>query len=130
MTESSTITAHGASAESPMFDYVTSNDLFAVLAGRRGTISVEEFPRGEIAEAADAAQRAADRDDACAAIVLSLTADEVGGIPYDTVWFHPDQDDRLDVIRRARAALEAAEAALHAVGYVDKVHLRDRGDEA
>ena len=99
-----------------------SHDVFAAFKDH-ASVSVEEFPRGD---AADAAQRAADRmkEDGDSAVVLSLTRDVVGGAAIDTVWFHPDEDAKLEVIDRARTALDNAEAALLAVGYMDRAHLR------
>lgn len=101
--------------------YAVAKGVFAALSSG-ASISVEEFPRGD---AADAAQRAADRmrEDGDSAVVLSLTRDVVGGAAIDTVWFHPDEDAKLEVIDRARAALDAAEAALESVGYVDNAHI-------
>lgn len=126
MSESSTRKGALASAGSPTsqrtFDYVRANDIFGALANG-ASISIEEFPKGEIVEAARLAERRADFDGGVGAVVISLMADVVGGAANDTVWFHPDEDARLDVIARARAALDAAEAALDAVGYQDKVHL-------
>lgn len=104
------------------FNYVRVNDVYGALAGGGG-VYIEEYPRGEIGEAAKIAGRRADTEETTASLVIGLTADTVGGAPHDTVWFHPDQDDRLAVIARARAALDAAEAALEAVGYVDKAHM-------
>lgn len=115
-----TSTTETTSPSAARFDYVNVHEIYAALTDG-GSISVEEFPRGEIVEAAKRAEDSA--YDAHAPLVMSLTRDSVGGAPFDTVWFHPDQDDRLDVITRARAALDAAEAALEAVGYVNKAHL-------
>ena len=104
------------------FDYVSVHDVYGALANG-GSISVEEFPAGEIIKAAEVAGRDSHNgDDEHAPLVLRLTTDPVGGAPQDTVWFHPDQYDRLDVIARARAALDAAEAALLSVGHVDNAH--------
>jgi hypothetical protein len=126
MTTSSTHATPAASAESPMpertFDYVRANDIFGALSSG-ASISIEEFPKGEIVEAARVAERRASSTDGVGAVVIDLSADVVGGAPNDTVWFHPDEDARLDIIARARAALDNAEAALDAVGYQDKVHL-------
>lgn len=102
--------------------YATVHDVFAAFDDNV-SVSVEEFPRGEIVEAAKRAERK-DRNDGDASLVLSLTRDEVGGAPNDTVWFHPDEDAKLEVIDRARTALDNAEAALLAVGYIDRAHQR------
>lgn len=105
--------------------YATPGEVFAALEDG-GTISVEEFPQGDIELGARAAWRREDMS-TDAAIVLAVAHDGVGGSPIDAVWFHPDQTNRLDVLRRARAALEAAEAALVACGWVDDAHLADKG---
>lgn len=123
MTEVFTPTGDTASAESPTSDrvlYAMPIDVFA--AFRDGaSVSVEEFPRGEIVAAAKRADHSA--YDAHSPLVISLTKDSVGGAAIDTVWFHPDEDARLETIDRARTALDNAEAALLAVGYMDRVHL-------
>lgn len=103
--------------------YAMVNDVFAALEDG-SSISIEECPGGSFAQAADLADKR-DRSAEGGTIVLSLTNDTVGGAPIDTLWFHPDQDNRLAIIDRARAALDAAEAALEAVGYMDKAHLGD-----
>jgi hypothetical protein len=102
--------------------YATPNDVFAAFQ-EGGSVSVEEFPNGE---AADAATRAVanEREAGDSTIVLSLKNDGAPGAHVDTVWFHPDEDARLEAIDRARIALDNAEAALMAVGYVDQAHLR------
>lgn len=105
------------------FDYVRVNDIYGALANG-ASISIEEFPKGEIVEAARVAERRASSTDGVGAVVIDMTADVVGGAPNDTVWFHPDDEARLETIARARAALDNAEAALDAVGYQDRVHLR------
>lgn len=107
--------------------YATANDVFASLTNG-GSISIEEFPGGDIAQAALSADRSIARKDSDgAAIIVELTRDSVEHDPIDTVWFHSDQGDRLAVITRARAALDAAEAALKAVGWVDNAFLLEGG---
>lgn len=111
-------------AEGSRISYVTLHDVYANLADG-GSVWVEEVPDGEWKQAGeqlDRMNRAAIRggysleDDA--AILVQLTGDADGTV-YNRVLFHGDEDDRLSVIRRARRALDDAEAALLACGYVD-----------
>lgn len=102
-----------------MISYAIPNDVYASLEGG-GSISVEEHPAGGIEYAAALAEK---RGNITSTLLLSLSRDP-DGPPLDTVWFHPDQSARLELIRKARAALDAAEAALEAVGWMDDAHLR------
>lgn len=122
MQTTETMTAEPMTDGAHRFDYVRANDIYGALANG-ASISIEEFPKGEIVEAARVADRRANSVDGVGAVVIDLSADVVGGAANDTVWFHPDDDARLETIARARAALAAAEAALDAIGYQDKVHL-------
>jgi hypothetical protein len=108
--------------------YATANDVFATL-NNGGSISVEEYPSGDIAQAALSADRITSRGDHGATMVLALDRDSVDGTPIDRVYFHSDRSDRLAVIDRARAALDAAEAALRAVGYVDNAFMLEDDDD-
>lgn len=96
--------------------YAVPNDIYAALK-RGGSISVEEYPRGGITKAAERAEGMEhEAEDATMVLSLALDGDKS---PMSTVWFHPDREDRLELIDRARAALDDAEAALLAVGYMD-----------
>lgn len=110
-----------AATDTARIQYATPRDVFAAFEGG-ASISVEEFPNGSAAAAAERAQNRS-REDGDASLVVSINNDSVGGAHNDTVWFEPDEDARLEVIRRARIALDNAEAALLAVGWMDKVHL-------
>ena len=110
-------------AQTDRIRYAIPNDVFAAFEDD-ASVSVEEFPGGEITKAAAIAE-SRDRNPGDSALVLSLTGDAVGGTPIDTVWFHPDEDARLEAIDRARIALNNAEAALLAVGYIDRAHRRE-----
>lgn len=124
MNTSSMPTTEPASEESPIIQYATPNDVYASLRGG-GCVSVEEFPRGEILDAAKLAEaRMEGENSSYDAPFVILLGKDVDGSAIDTVWFHPDQDDRLEAMQRARAALDAAEAALRACGYADNAHLR------
>lgn len=123
MSTSSPAEPDGASAESPII-YAMANDVFATRVSG-GSISIEEFPKGEITKAADFADRISDHEGG-SNVIVALAVDSVGGAPNDYILFHPDESDRLAVIARARAALEAAEAALLACGYVDYSEIRER----
>lgn len=101
--------------------YATPNDVYAGLKGG-GSIAVEEYAGGEIATAAElAGKREHGADDASIVISLCIDGDQAR---MNTIWMHPDEDARLELIDRARMALDDAEAALLAVGYVDNAHVR------
>lgn len=100
-------------------DYATPNGVFAGLRDG-GSISVEEWPAGDLKPIAELVGRQE------GVLLLQIAQDVVGGAPIDTVSMHPDEDNRLALIARAIQALENARAALLACGYRDLVHLREQ----
>lgn len=62
-------------------------------------------------------------------LLIELTDDGVGDITHDRVSMHPDESNRLALIGRARKALDDAEAALLACGYVD-ISARRTGEQS
>lgn len=101
--------------------YAVPNDVFAGLNGG-GSIAVEDYPEGGIEAAAARAERI-DYSDGDTALVISLALDNDKS-RMNTVWMHPETENRLEIIDRLRVALDDAEAALLAVGYVDNAGLR------
>jgi hypothetical protein len=76
-----------------------------------GTISVQEWPAGELVPVAK-------RIEGNEGVLLLEIADDLGS-PTDTVSMHGDESDRVTLISRAIVALENARDALKAAGYVD-----------
>ena len=111
-TVSRTPTTPTASAPDNRFAYVTPNDVFAGLKDG-GSICVEEWAYGDLVAIAKRVEQKK------GTLLIDMTDDGVGDATHDRVSVHPDESDRLALIARARKALDDAEAALLACGYVD-----------
>jgi hypothetical protein len=103
-----------ATEDASRFRYVTPNDVYASLVGG-GSISVEEWPRGDLRAMAPNLERTE------SGVLILEVADDTEGVPMDRVSIHPDEGHRLALIEKGIRALENARVALKAVGYVDGV---------